>query len=100
MDQKDKFQPLITSIDEGKIARVALEFIQNELSRLYDQVDSKIFKKIKDGEEISYEEMVLAFSEKYSYKCLMKAMRQSSRKGESSGNKFKKLTEGGENGKR
>lgn len=96
---EDKFQPLINSINEGKVANVALEFMDKELSRLHDAVDSSIFAKMNAGTKVSYEELTMAFAEKHAYKSLMKAMRQASRKGESAGGSYKKLTQEKEDGR-
>ena len=99
MATNDNFDPLIKSINDGKVSRVAVEFIEGELIKLSEQVDSAIFIKMNSGDKLSYEELAMAFAQKHAYKNLLKSMRQTSRKGESAGTKFKKITEEKEDGR-
>ena len=99
MATQDNFDPLIKSINDGKVSRAAIEFMEGELNKLSEQVDSAIFIKMNAGDKLSYEDMVMAFAQKNAYKNLLKSMRQTSRKGESAGTKFKKITEEKDNGR-
>ncbi len=96
----DNFQPLINSINEGKVATIAVEFMEKHLQQLHDAVDTRIYLKMSSGKKIEYEEMAMAFAEKNAYKNLIKAMKQTTRKGVSAGTQFAELTKEKDNGRK
>lgn len=95
----ENFQPLINNINKGKVANVAIEFMQTQLDSLIDSVDSAMFSKMDSGKKITYEELAMAFAEKHAYKKLIRAMKQTSRKGVSAGEKYAKQIKEKENGR-
>lgn len=89
----NKINQISDKVSRGALSKTAGDFLNEHLDRLSQLVDAKIFKRIHDGDELTYGQLIEAYAEKNAYNNIKRTLLQVAKAGVTSGDEFKKLLE-------
>lgn len=93
MEENKLLNALSTAVSRGSLAAIALDFLDEHLKALSEAADRRIFIMMNKAETVELNTLLQAYAEKNAYNNLRTTLLQGQKIGQSSGVKFKKLTE-------